>query len=71
MNLPHLNESRVWDALNFGIGLTLGFILVSGGIKLLDKASGGIIPDEFSQATGEGRVSYFGGETFNTLDNVY
>ena len=76
MKLPHFNEARVWDALNFGVGLTLGFILVSGGIKLLDRAAGGIIPNEFSQAVGEdvvegGRVSYYGGETFNSLDNVY
>ena len=73
MNLPKFNESRIWDAVNFGVGLTLGFILVSGGIKLLDRAAGGIIPDEFSSATGGGggRVSYYGGETFNSLDNIY
>jgi hypothetical protein len=74
MKVPHLNEGRVWDAVNFGIGLTLGFILVSGGIKLLDKAAGGVIPDEFSDSVGypyEATKAMYGGETFNTLDNVY
>jgi len=75
MKIPHLNEGRIWDALNFGVGLTLGFIVVSGGIKLLDRAAGGVIPNEFTDAVGypydAGKVSYFGGETFNSLDNVY
>ena len=75
MKLPHFNESRVYDAINFGVGLTLGFVLVSGGIKLLDRFTGGIVPNEFSEAVGEdvmpSKYSYFGGETFNSLDNIY
>ena len=75
MKIPHFNEGRVWDAINFGVGLTLGFVLVSGGIKLIDKFSGGIIPNEFSEAVGEdvmpSKYAYFGGETFNSLDNIY
>ena len=39
------------EAVVFGAGLTLGFILVSGGIKMLDKVTGGgYIPDEFTSA---------------------
>lgn len=75
MKLPHFNESRVWDAVNFGVGLTLGFVLVSGGIKLLDQFTGGIIPNQFSEAIGEdvapSKYAFFGGETFNSLDNIY
>ena len=57
-------NSKLNEAILFGAGLTVGYILVSGGIKLLDKFTGGIVPDEFTQS----RVAYYGGETFNTLN---
>jgi hypothetical protein len=58
-------NSKLNEAILFGAGLTVGYILVSGGIKLLDKFTGGFIPDEFTQSRYAN--SYYGGETFNTL----
>ena len=54
------------DAVVFGAGLTVGFILISGGLKLVDKATGGIIPDEFTQARYARAYQGFG-STLNTL----
>ena len=60
-----LGNKGLKEAVIFGAGLTIGFIIVSGGIKLLDKASGGgYIPDEFVEATPA--ESAYGG-TMNSL----
>lgn len=60
--MKHLGNKGLKEAIVFGAGLTLGFILVTGGIKMLDKATGGgYIPDEFTSTQ-----AMYGG-TMNTL----
>lgn len=69
MKLPKVNTAKIWDALNFGIGITLGYILVQGGIRLADRYTGGTyIPDEFSsRVTYNDTNSYYASDTNNTL----
>jgi len=77
MKLPHVNSARIWDAVNFGAGLTIGYIIVNGLLGLTNKYAGGIIPPEFS--ANRGRVTYYGsgskafyaGDTSNTLKYDY
>ena len=73
MKLPKINSSRIWDAVNFGAGLTLGYIIVNGLLGLTNKYAGGIIPPEFSANRGRvtfyanGAWSYCAGDTSNTV----
>jgi hypothetical protein len=75
-NIPKINNSKLMDGVVLGIGFTAGYILLTAGLKMADRFSGGLIPDEIANA----RVSYYdsnyGGATFNTLQptgdpNVY
>ena len=63
--LPKVNNSKIMDGLWLGAGFTLGYIAVVGGIKIIDKITGGMLPDEFANA--RAAYSYYGGRTFNTL----
>lgn len=68
--IPHVNSARIWDAVNFGFGLTLGYIIVNGLLGLTNKYAGGIIPPEFSSRVtyyGNGAKSFYAGDTSNTL----
>ena len=74
MKLPKINSSRIWDAVNFGAGLTIGYILVNGILGLTNKYAGGVIPPEFSSRVtyyDSGSRSYYAGDTSNTLKYEY
>lgn len=43
-----IDTKKVADAALLGAGLVIGAILVMGGIKTVNKFSGGIIPEDFT-----------------------
>ena len=45
-----IDTKKIADGALLGAGLLIGAIMVSGGIKTVNKFSGGMIPEDFSSA---------------------
>lgn len=54
MALMGIDTKKVADAALLGAGFVIGVILVMGGIKTVNKFSGGIIPEDFQSYYGTG-----------------
>ena len=54
-----VDTKKIADGALLGAGLLIGAIMISGGIKTINKFGGGIIPEDFTSA------SFYG--TGNTL----
>ena len=48
--LGFIDTKKIADGALLGAGLLIGAIMVSGGIKTVNKFGGGIIPEDFSSA---------------------
>lgn len=49
-----IDTKKVADAALLGAGLVIGAVLVMGGIRTVNKYSGGMIPEEFTSYYGTG-----------------
>jgi hypothetical protein len=72
--LPKFNSKAFGDAVITGMGLTAGFIVLSGGLKLIEKQFASVIPKEISSdfhppSAYPAAGSYYG--TGNSLDMLY
>lgn len=49
-----IDTKKVADAALLGAGLVIGAILVMGGIKTVNRYTGGVIPEDFTSYYGTG-----------------
>lgn len=68
-----LKSGKLKDGIVLGAGLTLGYIAVNGILKLVERYSGGAIPDEFISRVTYGDFASNYSDTLNTVrtEDVY